>query len=600
MSYLRGKIVFLFLFSYFVGTLSAEVSEQQLRMLEQLPPDQRASVMEKMEGVSDLQEEIEETFDDKTSLIEKPELKNLEDEEEYCTDCIYGYNFFQFAPSTFALANDTPVDASYILGPGDVLSVNFFGANVKNVEVIINREGKIVLPLVGAVNFLGMTFSQASKLLSNKVKTELTGTEVNLSIKEVRSIGVYLLGEAYKPGRYVLSGLSSVTNALFVSGGVNEMGSLRNILIKRDNEVLATYDFYDFLLYGSLESDVRLQDGDVIFIPFIEDTVLLGGAFKRPHKYELKKGETLQDVIKLAGGFNSDVMENSKIELSSIDRKASKRTLNFLNLDTDFDFKIYDGDVINVSSTSGLEPRTIKISGEIKNPGEFSIQTGDTILDIIDRAGGYTQQAFTEGAVYLRETVAETQKKAFSRSADQLEDTIVDVITKDTISSEITEFTLLPLSRLIERLRNEDPVGRMVVDLDYLSLKTNPIKNLMVKNGDSLHIPKRPNFVSVVGEVLNATSVGFNPELGVNEYIELAGGLNDSADRDKIFIILPNGKSKLVKQSLFSSDSFVLPGSTIVISRDARPFDAISLTQIITPILADLATSAAAIAAISD
>ena len=600
MSYLRGKIVFLFLFSYFVGTLSAEVSEQQLRMLEQLPPDQRASVMEKMEGVSDLQEEIEETFDDKTSLIEKPELKNLEDEEEYCTDCIYGYNFFQFAPSTFALANDTPVDASYILGPGDVLSVNFFGANVKNVEVIINREGKIVLPLVGAVNFLGMTFSQASKLLSNKVKTELTGTEVNLSIKEVRSIGVYLLGEAYKPGRYVLSGLSSVTNALFVSGGVNEMGSLRNILIKRDNEVLATYDFYDFLLYGSLESDVRLQDGDVIFIPFIEDTVLLGGAFKRPHKYELKKGETLQDVIKLAGGFNSDVMENSKIELSSIDRKASKRTLNFLNLDTDFDFKINDGDVVNVSSTSGLEPRTIKISGEIKNPGEFSIQTGDTILDIIDRAGGYTQQAFTEGAVYLRETVAETQKKAFSRSADQLEDTIVDVITKDTISSEITEFTLLPLSRLIERLRNEDPVGRMVVDLDYLSLKTNPIKNLMVKNGDSLHIPKRPNFVSVVGEVLNATSVGFNPELGVNEYIELAGGLNDSADRDKIFIILPNGKSKLVKQSLFSSDSFVLPGSTIVISRDARPFDAISLTQIITPILADLATSAAAIAAISD
>jgi len=600
MSNLRGKIVFLFLFSYFVGTLSAEVSEQQLRMLEQLPPDQRASVMEKMEGVSDLQEEIEETFDDKTSLIEKPELKNLEDEEEYCTDCIYGYNFFQFAPSTFALANDTPVDASYILGPGDVLSVNFFGANVKNVEVIINREGKIVLPLVGAVNFLGMTFSQASKLLSNKVKTELTGTEVNLSIKEVRSIGVYLLGEAYKPGRYVLSGLSSVTNALFVSGGVNEMGSLRNILIKRDNEVLATYDFYDFLLYGSLESDVRLQDGDVIFIPFIEDTVLLGGAFKRPHKYELKKGETLQDVIKLAGGFNSDVMENSKIELSSIDRKASKRTLNFLNLDTDFDFKINDGDVVNVSSTSGLEPRTIKISGEIKNPGEFSIQTGDTILDIIDRAGGYTQQAFTEGAVYLRETVAETQKKAFSRSADQLEDTIVDVITKDTISSEITEFTLLPLSRLIERLRNEDPVGRMVVDLDYLSLKTNPIKNLMVKNGDSLHIPKRPNFVSVVGEVLNATSVGFNPELGVNEYIELAGGLNDSADRDKIFIILPNGKSKLVKQSLFSSDSFVLPGSTIVISRDARPFDAISLTQIITPILADLATSAAAIAAISD
>lgn len=593
------KIIFLLFSIPLIGSLSSEITEQQLRMLEQLPPDQRANVREKMEGVSDLQEEIEETFDDKTSLVEKPEFKDLEDEEDYCTDCIYGYNFFKFSPSTFAPANDTPVDSSYILGPGDILSVNFFGANIKKVEVIVNREGKIILPLIGSVNLLGMTFSQASNLLSNKVKTELTGTEVNLSIKEIRSISIYLLGEAYKPGRYVLSGLSSVTNALFVSGGVSETGSLRNILIKRNNEVIATYDFYDFLIYGSTGSDLRLQDGDVIFIPFIEDTVLMGGAFKRPHKYELKKGETLEDVVKLAGGFNSDVMDYSKIELSTIDRKISKRTLNFLSLNEDSDFLIYDGDVVNVSATSGLEPQTIKLSGEIKNPGEFSIQTGDTILDIIDRAGGYTEQAFVEGAVFLRETVAETQKKAFARSADQLEDTIVDVITKDTISV-LTEFTLLPLSRLIDRLRSEDPIGRMVVNLDYLNLKTNPIDNLMVKNGDSLHIPKRPNFVAVVGEVLNATSVGFNPELGVYEYIEQAGGLNDSADKDKIFIILPNGKSKLVKQSLFSSDSYVLPGSTIVISRDARPFDAISLTQIITPILADLATSAAAIAAISD
>mgnify|MGYP003315806207 FL=1 len=199
----------------------------------------------------------------------------------------------------------------------------------------------------------------------------------------------------------------------------------------------------------------------------------------------------------------------------------------------------------------------------------------------------------------MREDVAKSQKEAFARSADQLENTIVDVITNNT-TSNIGESTLVPLSTLITKLRLEEPPGRMVVDLDTLKLKTDPIANFAVKNKDSLFIPKRPSFVSIVGEVLNATTVGFDPELTVDQYIELSGGLNDAADKDKIFVILPDGKSQLVKRSLFRSNAYILPGSTIVISRDSRPFDAISLTRIITPILADLATSAAAIAAISD
>ncbi len=599
MSLSMRKKVLTSILLYFVGISFAEISPDQLKMLEQLPPDQRLNIMEKMESASALQDEIDESFEDTTSLIRKPELRNFEEEENFCSECIYGYNFFQFAPSSFAPVDDTPVDSSYVLGPGDVLTVNFYGSNTENFEVAINREGKIILPLLGPVNFLGMTFGQASKFLENKVASELIGTEATLSIKKVRSISVYLLGEAYKPGRYIVSGLSTITNALFVSGGVNEMGSLRNIDLKRDNEVISTYDFYDFLLGGSLENDLRLQDGDVIFIPFIEDSVTLGGAFKRPHRYEIKKGETLKDVIRLAGGFNSDVMSDSRIELSRIDRDAYKRVLSPLSLRNDSLAPIFDGDVITISSTSGLTPQTIKLTGEIKKPGEYSIQPGDKITDIIDRAGGYTPQAYTQGGLYLRETVAESQKKAFERSADQLENTIVDIISKDAIS-QITEFTLTPLSSLIDRLRKEEPLGRMIVELDYLKLKTNPVANFSVKDGDSLHIPKRPNFVSVVGEVLNTTSVGFDPGLGVDEYIELAGGLNDSADKDKIFVILPNGKSSLVKKSIFTSKNYVLPGSTIVISRDSRPFDAINLTQIITPILADLATSAAAIAAISD
>ena len=601
MKKLHSKIAFALLISIFPYTVIGQddLPPEQLAMLEQLPPDQRESIKEKLRVATGLQGEIEQAFEEVISLVKKPELKDLKDQDGYCSECIYGFNFFQFSPSTFAPSDDTPINSSYSMGPGDKLLVNYYGSDEKTEEVFVNREGIVVLPLLGPVNVTGMTYGEASKYIQDKAKSELIGTQINISIREVRSVGVYVLGEAYKPGKYLLSGLSTVTNALFISGGVNKKGSLRNIQIKRDNKTVATYDFYDFLLKGSLDSEVTLQDGDIIFIPFIENSVIMGGAFKRPHRYEFKEGETLRDVVELAGGFDTEVMDGSRIELSTLDRSASTRSLTYLNLAEDAKKLIKDGDVLNVSFTSGLTPQSITLTGEVKNPGEYSIRPGETILEIINRAGGYTDEAYFQGAVFLRKAVAKSQKEAFARSADQLENTIVDVITNNAGSS-ISESTLVPLSNLITKLRLEEPPGRMVVDLDTLKLKTDPIANFPVKNRDSLFIPERPSFVSIVGEVLNATTVGFNPDLSVDEYIDLAGGLNDAADRDKIFVILPDGKSQLVKRSLFSSSTYILPGSTIVITRDSRPFDAISLTQIITPILADLATSAAAIAAISD
>ncbi len=601
MKKLYSKIAFALLISIFPYSVIGQddLPPEQLAMLEQLPPDQRESIKEKLRVATGLQGEIEQAFEEVISLVKKPELKDLKDQDGYCSECIYGFNFFQFSPSTFAPSDDTPINSSYSMGPGDKLLVNYYGSDEKTEEVFVNREGIVVLPLLGPVNLTGMTYGEASKYIQDKAKSELIGTQINISIREVRSVGVYVLGEAYKPGKYLLSGLSTVTNALFISGGVNKKGSLRNIQIKRDNKTVATYDFYDFLLKGSLDSEVTLQDGDIIFIPFIENSVIMGGAFKRPHRYEFKEGETLGDVVELAGGFDTEVMDGSRIELSTLDRSASTRSLTYLNLAEDAKKLIKDGDVLNVSFTSGLTPQSITLTGEVKNPGDYSIRPGETILEIINRAGGYTDEAYFQGAVFLRKAVAKSQKEAFARSADQLENTIVDVITNNAGSS-ISESTLVPLSNLITKLRLEEPPGRMVVDLDILKLKTDPIANFPVKNRDSLFIPERPSFVSIVGEVLNATTVGFNPDLSVDEYIDLAGGLNDAADRDKIFVILPDGKSQLVKRSLFSSSTYILPGSTIVITRDSRPFDAISLTQIITPILADLATSAAAIAAISD
>ncbi len=582
--------------------LSTEITQEQQAMLEALPPDQRSSVRTKLETANELEETLEEVFSNEQNLVERPDYEALRSlrggDDELCTECIFGYDFFKYAPTTFAPINNVPVASDYVLGPGDKLMVNLYGTTNRRIESFISREGTFFIPSLGPISLIGMNFGDASALIEDRVRNEVIGTEASVTLREVRAINIYMLGEVYQPGKFTMSGLSSLSNALIVSGGVNENGSLRNIAVKRNNEIVATYDFYEFLLKGSLENDIKLLDGDVVFVPFIENTTRIGGAFKRPGNYETLSKETVGDAILLAGGFKQDVALDAKIELSYFDQETRSRTFKSLDKN-ELDFILSGQSSINVSSESGYKVETIKLSGEFNNPGEYAIRPGDNIVDLINRAGGYNQDSYSEGGIFLRKNVAKLQKDAFLRSADDLENTIVDIVTKGTLDN-LSEFTLTPISRLISRLRSEQPVGRMVLDLDYLALKNNPAKNFRVQDGDELYIPKRPNSISVVGEVLNSTTLGFDPNLKVEDYINLSGGLKDSADSERIFVILPNGRSSLVKKSLFSSNNILIPGSTIVIARDPRPFDAINLTQIITPILADLATSAAAIAAISD
>ena len=211
--------------------------------------------------------------------------------------------------------------------------------------------------------------------------------------------------------------------------------------------------------------------------------------------------------------------------------------------------------------------------------------------------------AFSEGSVFTRVSVAKEQKAAFLRTADELERTLINIVQEATTEAGTTlnEFSLSPVTNLILRLREIEPIGRQTVELDLIKLRSDPYVNFNVRDGDKLFVPKRPNSVSVVGEVLNATTLRYIPENSVADYVNLAGGLTNEADKDRLYVIGPDGQAEILKQSLFSkTNNIIIPGSTIVAARNSKPWDAIKLTQVITPILADLATSAAAIAAISD
>ena len=243
------RIPSVLLLCLFSSVSFSEVSSSQEKLLENLPPDQRAAIMKEMKADDNLQNTQNNTFEQTNTLVERPEPVT-QDLTESCKECIYGYDFFKYSPSTFAPSNNIPISSTYILGPGDELSISYFGSHNNQSAGFISREGILDLPLLLPVNLLGMTYAEAVALIERKVNSELLGTNVSITLKDLRSISIYLLGQAYKPGNYTLSGLSTVTNALFSSGGVNKLGSLRNIEIRRGGETIKVYDFYEFLLKG--------------------------------------------------------------------------------------------------------------------------------------------------------------------------------------------------------------------------------------------------------------------------------------------------------------------------------------------------------------
>ena len=572
-------------------TEPSTLTPQQEQLLEQLPPDQRQSIQDRMIDANQMNEEIDEVFEEDSILVERPE------KDEDCKDCVFGYSLFTYAPSTFAPSNNVPISSSYKLGPGDKVKLNYYGTEQVRLESFISRSGTLELPLLGPVNLAGLSLEESRELIKQKVESELIGTTISLNLTELRSITVYVLGEAYKPGTYTLSALSSVVNALYLSGGPNRNGSLRNIKIRRNNKEIS-FDLYQLLVFGDTSNGIRLEDGDVIFIPFIEKKISMLGGFKRPHFYEIKEKETIKDAISLAGGFTFEAGSNPDIEYSTIDNTSNLRKDVKILSANDHGILLKNGDSLSVSEIRGIKSKSVVISGEVARPGTYTINDNERVLDIIERAGGYTERAYSDGIIFTREQVARQQKEAFERSAEDLERTMIEYVSN--AEREVTEFSVQPIISLITKLKEIEPIGRQVVDFDYLTLKTNPLANFVLFDGDKIIVPDRPQSINVVGEILNPTTLQFQPKINVEDYISLSGGYTKNADKDRVFIILPNGQSYPYKRKLFSTFSNLLPGSTIVISRDSRNFDTISLAKFITPILADLATSAAAIAAISN
>ena len=474
-----------------------DLTDTQKALLESLPADQRDSILTKMKTAQGLEEELEETFETGKTVIEKPQKRLLTEEEkmeysELSKNWIYGYELFDLAPTTFAPVSKIPIPVDFVLGPGDKLNIQYFGSVNTKEEVVISRSGVIDLPQIGPIGIAGLTLLEAQNKLMKLVSSSMIGTEVSLNISELRSITVYVLGEAYKPGSYTVSSLSSLTNALFVSGGVNERGSVRNIEIKRGGKTIHKYDLYDLIIKGDTSSDIRLRDGDVIFIPIIKSTARVEGSFRRATLFEVKDGDTIQDLVDFAGGYKTLVGPNPEIELSTIDYVTGQRLIKSIdsqneNLDL---FKVKDGDSIKVTENFSLNSFSISLTGAFKKPGTYTVLEGDTLLDILEKAEGYSEGAYPLGAIFLRKEIAKEQKLSFERAANDMEQAIADAllgyIASGDVGGTLSAEALKPISLLINRLREEKPLGRMVISADPFEVKADPQLNFLLKDGDRI------------------------------------------------------------------------------------------------------------------
>ncbi|MCZ4253678.1 SLBB domain-containing protein [Pseudoalteromonas shioyasakiensis] len=299
----------------------------------------------------------------------------------------FGYDLFAGEPTSFMPSENAAVPDTYLIGRGDTLNINFYGKESESYEVVVDREGRISIPNLSPVQVAGLTFAEVKELIKAKVEQEVIGIKAFVSVGKLRSIRVLVLGEAYKPGSYSVSSLTTVSHALFVSGGVSDIASLRNIQVKRAGKVVANFDLYDLLINGDSSNDIILKPGDVVFIPSVGSQVAVEGLVKRPAIFELKKGETAAQLLKMAGGLKPQAYAKKAI-VERFNNNNMKEVLSIDFSSNQINYTPRDGDRIRFNPISFQYQNSISLIGAVARPGHYQWHQGKHISDVLTSVRG--------------------------------------------------------------------------------------------------------------------------------------------------------------------------------------------------------------------
>ncbi len=712
----------------------------------------------------------------------------------------FGYAFFERTGAAARDGYSVPVPADYLIGPGDSLRVQLFGNRSAEYELQVERDGSLQFPEIGPLNVGGMSFGQVRDFIRERVSEQLIGTEVSVGMGELRLISVLLAGDVNRPGSLYVGSLSTVTSALGAGGGVARNGSLREVQVKRGGRVVAELDIYDLLLRGDTAGDVRLQAGDVVFVPPVGERVTVVGEVQRPAIYELAGDESVADVVRLAGGLtaaadrsgarldrlvpdrgirtlnvdlgsadgrglrveNGDVLRvpggitdieaavrlvgnvrrpgnyewrpglrltdlipdsralepasdlhyvlvrrepavNAELAVMSADiaaawqMRGSAADLELASRDTVFVFDLTEGraqyvepliadlqlrsspaaptpvatiggsvnaagqypleagmrvadlvraggglaqnafreeaeltryrvdgsgrryasivtvdlgralandpganleleafDYLNIRETPNWAAQNfVEILGEVRFPGRYPIRKDEHLSSVIARAGGLTDTAYPRGSVFTREALKEREREQLQTLAARIE----SELASESLAGESDAGSLSAGRDVLRQLRTTEAVGRLVIDLDG-ALRGETEDDLLMRDGDVLRIPPRPQEVTVIGEVQYTTSHVFDRGLARDDYIRKSGGLTAKADVPRIFVVRASGEVVSQRPSRFfarGGKATIEPGDTIVVPLDVDRVSSLTLWTSATQIIYNVAIAATAV-----
>jgi protein involved in polysaccharide export with SLBB domain len=808
------KLMALVIFSVFftVSAHAFEPSSEQIKLFQSLSDSEKRALIQsesmrvKQNGLTSSPEVFVDTVKPLSERTVR-DIYQIEAEEEAELKP-FGFSLFAGQPTTFAPVNDIPTPTDYVLGSGDQLKIFVYGSKNDEYQVVVDRNGQIMVPYIGPITVSGMHFSEAKSMLLKRLGSLGIGVKANVTMGELRSFRVFVLGESRTPGAYLVSGMATITHALYVSGGINEIGSYRHVQLKRRGKVIKTLDLYDLLLKGNTVNDIRLQPGDAVFIPKLKKQVAILGEVYKPALYELRNEKTLFEVLKLAGGakpsayqkavdisrvVNSDYRETFTVDftqksqqnyrlnngdsvrlraisrsdndliktfgalhregeqkwslgmrltdvihsrkmfkndadihnilvkrqenvageyklfsvdwiqavqdlqsennfllrprdevfvLSKIDADARGEQINSLltelkqvatynqpyqavsssgmfkfsgeyplvhkmtikelvslsggvtssamlkqaelyrfviengekreveriivnlekaiNGDAEHNIvlKPYDNLMVKQVSDWGDTTRMVSVTGEVRFPGSYTIKSGETLEDVLQRAGGFTQWAAPEASVFTRESLREQEKREMDLLANELEKNMMMALKSDAplLERGAGESIAAMGQSLIAKVRSTPAIGRLVIGLDSRNVeKYQATMDLELRDGDQLIVPKRASEVVVMGEVSRPSSILFQDGLSIEEYINQSGGATKLSDESSVYVVHSDGSIEKYETSFFGHNRAlnIRAGDTIVVPMDVERINPIVTWTAVSKVLSNFAVTAA-------
>lgn len=468
----------------------------------------------------------------------------------------FGYDLFNQAPSTFAPVTDVPVPVDYVVGPGDQLTVLLYGSQNKTLKLVVGRDGSVNFPELGPINVAGQTFSAVRGNLEARVPRQMIGVRASVTMGDARSIRVFVLGESNRPGSYTVSGLGSVTTALFASGGVKPIGSLRDIQLKRQGAVVRRIDLYDLLIRGDTSNDAKLLPGDVIFIPPVGATVAVDGEVKRPAIYELRGETNVATVIQLAGGLTPEA-DNTRVAVVRVDENRQRVVLNVpLAAAEGRSAALRNGDSLRVLRLRPTLDSGVVLEGHVFRPGAVAWREGLRLSDVIVSVDELKPNADL-GYILIRRELPPDRRIS-------------------VLSADLSAALRSPGSRADPELARRDRV--MVFDSE--AGRRQALEPLLAEIRRQADISRPSEIVRVDGRVKAAGEYPLEPGMRVSDLVRAGGGLQDAAfgGHAELTRFTTGGdgrKNELIDIDLTAAQSGN-PAANVVL----QPFDVLNIKEV--------------------